>query len=238
MAFLGGSVFVADYRAGAVWALDLGTDSWRRLQPRAAGRAVDLFHPGDVVAQRGSLWILNNGPGSSALYKMWPDGEVVRQVALEGRSEIATGIAFGGVGLYLSDMRSGRLRAYRSRGGEPVRSWPDSGLNNPAGLAITGDGALFAAESSAGRVLEYDSGGRLVRHFEIGCNPRRLILDEGWLDGCCDNRLFSVDLRSGSVKRFRTSGEPLQHPESLAHGPDHMLYVIDSGMLAAFHVER
>ncbi len=239
MTFFDAKLFVADYRGGAVWLLDLETGAWGKLLPHSEERALDFFHPGEVKANRGGLlFVLNNGPGSSALFVMRRDGEVVRQIALAGHTGIATGLAFGGAGLYVADMRGGRIREYRARGGEPIRSWPDSGLNNVAGLALSGDGTLFAAESSAGRVLQYDVQGRLLRGFEVGCNPRRLAIDGDWLDGSCEDRLFSIDVRRGSLKRFKLSGAQVNRPESLVHGPDHTLYVLDSGAVTAFRVER
>lgn len=237
--FFEGSVYVADYRGGSVWALDVKTEKWERLKPRQGMKSLDFLRPGDVKPGPGGLlFVLNNGPGSGALYAMRPDAEVVHRLALEGKTEVATGLAFGGAGMYVSDMLGGGIREYRLEGGQPLRSWPAEKLKNVAGLARSSDGMLFAAESSADRVLQYDPEGNFVRAFKVGCGPRTLALDGDWLDGACEDRLFTIHLKSGSLKRFRSSGPEIGHPTSVAHGPDHALYVIDSGTLAAFRVER
>ena len=239
MTFFEGSIYVADYRGGAVWVLDLKTEKWKRLQPRQGEKSLEFIRPGDVKPGPGGLlFVLNNGTGTEALFGMRPDGEVVQRLALEGTTNIAVGVAFGRDRIYVSDMRGGGIREYRLEGGRRLLSWPAVMLDNPAGLASSRDGMLYLAESSAGRVLQYDARGAVVRRFSVGCGPRSLALDGDWLDGSCEDRLFTGNLKSGSIKRFRRSGREIRHPTSVAHGPDHTLYVLDSGILQAFRVQR
>jgi sugar lactone lactonase YvrE len=239
MTFFEGSIYVADYTGGSVWVLDLKTGRWKRLQPRQGEKSLEFVRPGDVKPGPGGLlFVLNNGTGTGALYVMRPDAEVVHQLALKGTTEVAVGLAFGDDRLYVSDMVGGGIREYRLEGGQPLLSWPVAKLNNVAGLARSRDGMLYAAESSADRVLQYDSDGNFVRGFEIGCEPRSLAIDGDWLDGSCEDRLFTINLKSRSIKRLRLSGHEISHPTSVAHGPDHTLYVLDSGSLRAFRVER
>ena len=239
MTFSEGSIYVADFRGGSVGVLDLKTGKWGRLQPRLEEKSLDFVRPGDVKpGPDGSLFVLNNGMGAGALYVMRPDGQVVQQLALKGTTEVAAGLAFGGDRMYVSDMVGGGIREYRLEGGKPLRSWPVAKLSNVAGLARSPDGMLYAAEISAKRVLQYDSGGNFVREFRVGCGPHTLALDGDWLDGTCEDRLISINLKSRSIKRLRLPGQQVNHPTSVAHGPDHELYVLDSGILQAFRVER
>lgn len=239
MTFFESSIYVADYRGGAVCVLDIKTGRWDRLRPRQGEKSLEFIRPGDVKAGPGGLlFVLNNGTAGDALYGMRPDGEVVQRLALEGTTDVTVGLAFGGDRMYVSDMRGGGIREYRLEGGRLLRTWPAAMLNNAAGLARSRDGMLYVAESSADRVLQFDARGAFIRGFTIGCGPHFLALDGDWLDGSCEDRLFTINLKSGSVKGLRISGPEVTHPRSMAHGRDHTLYLIDSGTLAAFRVER
>jgi sugar lactone lactonase YvrE len=176
--------------------------------------------------------------GTGALYVMRPDAEVILRLALKGTTEVAAGLALGDDRIYVSDILGGGIREYPLEGGKLLRSWPAAKLSNVAGLARSSDGMLYAAESSADRVLQYDASSNFVREFKIGCGPHSLALDGDWLDGSCEDRLFTINLKSRSIRRLRLPGQEISRPTSVAHDPDHALYVLDSGILQAFRVER
>ena len=134
-------------------------------------------------------------------------------------------------------MLGGGIREYRPEGASRCgHGRPEAQQCRRPGEVLRRD-ALRGGDS-AGRVLQYDAASNFVREFKTGCGPHTLALDGDWLDGSCEDRLFTINLKSRSIKRLRLPGQVFRHPTSVAHGPDHALYVLDSGILQAFRVDR
>ena len=244
LAYLNERLYLADYRAGALGVLDLASGDYRVLSPRGPGGPERFERPGDVkVGPDGLLYVLNNGPGQRALLVLEADGRLVRGVALEGKTPIATGLAIDPAGLLrVADKYGGGVLTYPLDGGRPLErsTGLERGFSNPVGLAVGGPGALFLAESSARRVhrLDADGGGR--RAFELECEPRYLAPRDDWLEVSCGNGLLALHASRGELQRSRYTGlrRGLDAPSGLAYAPDGRLFVVDGATILAFEVHR
>jgi hypothetical protein len=244
IAYAGGKIFLTDFRGPAVGALDTSTGIYRPLPPTLGQAALPLAHPGDIkVSPDNLLYLLNNGPGTAALYVMRPDGQVVRQAALDGKSDVATGLSFGPDGkLYVADMVGGSILKYDPAGGPPLRRFarPEGGFNNITGLAIAGDGTIYAGELGPRRVNAFSLDGHFIRSYDIACIPWYLALAGDWLDVSCDQGIVSINTRTQTIQKswVREHDVPLKSPTGLAYGPDGLLYVLDGQSISAYQVQH
>src|SRR5205814_6412972 len=135
-----GKIYVADYNGPTVAALDLGTGKYTPIQPVIAQQVLTYTHPGDIkIGPDKLLYLLNNGNGPQGMYIMKPDGQVVRQVPLNGKSNVAIGLSFGPDGkMYVADMINSQIYKYNLAGGEPLSGWTGrkGGFNNVGGVAV------------------------------------------------------------------------------------------------------
>src|SRR5205823_943855 len=104
-------------------------------------------NPSPLTPTSGVAWLgcfallgggLNNGEAEKTLYVMRPDGQVVRQVLLAGKTDVAIGLDFAPDGkLYVSDMVGGAVLKYEPAGGSPIGATggQTGGFNNVAGIA-------------------------------------------------------------------------------------------------------
>jgi hypothetical protein len=241
-AFWKGRLFVADYAGGAVDELDVRAGTSTSLRVTSAGRLVRLFHPGSVaMGQDGLLYVLNNGPGNQALYVMRPTGQLIRTEPLAGKFPISVGMALvGHSGLYVTDMTAGAVRRYGPGGGNELSSWTGTGrvFNNLAGLIRGPDGLIYAAETSANRVLAFDSSGKVVRTYDVACSPHQLVQTGRWIDVTCGTGLISIDTasRRAQASHLATNAQSLSAPSALAYGPGGLLYVVDGSAVLAYTV--
>lgn len=247
IAYLDGKVYVPAYDSPYLAELDtkiIDYPSYKLIKPTLEdGSDLPYTHPGSVrVGPDKLLYVLNNGPGQQAMYALKPDGHVVRQVALNGTAEIAVGLQFGSDGdMYVSDMRSGRVRKYGQNGGDSLAEWQgkDGGFNNVGGIAVDADGTVYAAETSSRRIQQLDAKGSFVRAFDLSCNPEYITINGDWLDASCGNGLVSINKKTGNIQHSRIQkGKDMQAPSGLTYAPDGTLYVVDGSMLYAYKVQH
>src|SRR5262249_46215530 len=148
-------------------------------------------HPGEVkVGPDNLLYVLNNGDGDQALYIMKPDGEVVRKIALNGKTPPAAGLGLGLDGqIYVTDM--GLVRKYSLGGGEQVTTWggANGSFKNVWGLAIDRDGTIYVAETGSEFVHQFDQHGQFIRSYNVHCYPAYIAIAGDWLDVSCHRGL-------------------------------------------------
>jgi outer membrane protein assembly factor BamB len=242
--YLDGKVYITDYDGNAVGQLDTATGAYKLVEPRKDGSPLPFKRPGDVkVGADGLLYVLNNDQQPHTMYVMEPDGTVVKELVLAGKSEVAVGLYFTPDGtLYLADMRGSQVRKYTSDGSGPVSGTggETGGFNNVVGVVVEPDGTIYAAESSAGRVQRLDAEGQFVRDYDLPCQPMYLLSAGDWLEVSCGPSIFSINKATGVVQRSQTSpGTPrLQNPLGMTYGPDGLLYVVDRDALVAYRVEH
>jgi 4-amino-4-deoxy-L-arabinose transferase-like glycosyltransferase len=243
IAYLNGKIYMADYRAQSFGVFDPATGVYTDIQATTPSGRIPYTHPGDVaVGPDNLLYLLNNGPGEQALLVMREDGQVVRQVALNGKTGIAIGIDVTPDGsIYVADKNGGRLLKYGPGGGEPLAAWqPPNGFNNVAGVLVDASGTIYAADTDNGLVHQFDPDGRFVRSIDVDCPPMYLASNGDWLEVSCAHQVMSINKAEGYAVRSRVVGGEalLVGPTGLAYGAEGVLYVRDGGELVACRLER
>jgi len=248
IAYLDNKLYIAGYGANgwpSVGELDLATGAFKYLSPvTPQGVPLTFSHPGEIKLGLGNLlYVLNNGPNEQSLYIMRPDGQVQRQVTLNGKTPIAVGLDFGPDGmLYVGDMTGGSVRKYEIGGGDPLGNWGGmgGGFNNVGGVAVDKDGTIYAAEISFQRVQKLRSDGTFVQKYDIKCSPNKLAISGDWIDVTCDKGLVSINKASGEIRQSLVVGDrpQLVAPTALTYGPDGTLYVVDQGIVTSYKVQH
>jgi hypothetical protein len=244
LAYLDGVLYIAAYRSATLIAFDPagGTPPRYLLSPPAGGPVRQ--RPSDVQAgPDGLLYVLNSGDERPALLIMRPDGQAVRQVPLESRSNITMGLSLGSDSqLVVGDMVGGRILTYSATGGQPTNAWGGltGGFNNVSGVALAADGSIYAAEASAHRIQHLAPDGKVVRTFDVNCEPQYAVLDGDWLDVTCGAGLVSFNISGGYKQGIRLvdSNTQFGHPRGLTYAPDNTLYVVDDHTLYQFSVQH
>ncbi|HET6313428.1 MAG TPA: SMP-30/gluconolactonase/LRE family protein [Chloroflexia bacterium] len=242
--YLDGKVYITDYDGNAVGQLDTATGAYKLVEPRKDGGPLPFKRPGDVkVGADGLLYVLNNDQQPHTMYVMQPDGTVVKELVLAGKSEVAVGLYFTPDGtLYLADMRGAQVRKYTSDGSGPVSGTggETGGFNNVVGVVVEPDGTIYAAESSANRVQRLDAEGKFVRDYDLPCQPMYLVSAGDWLEVSCGQSIFSINKATGVVQRSQTAPDTprLQNPLGMTYGPDGILYIVDRDAVVAYRVEH
>jgi sugar lactone lactonase YvrE len=243
IAYLEGKVYLAGWDSGRLGVLDVSAGGVADRHPRSGQDVLGYTRPGDPkVGLDGLLYVLNNGSGAQSMYVMRPDGQVVRQVTLANKTEVAAGLGLGrDNAIYVGDTLGGKILKYGQDGGEPTAIWGgETGrFNNVVGIAVDDDGAIYAAEHSSHRVQQLDSEGRFVRKLDLKCNPEYVAIRGDWLDVTCGNRLLSIHRQGWYLRRSRLADDssPLGSPRGLTYGPDGTLYVADGGALIAYRLQ-
>ena len=246
--YLDGKLYITGYGefgGASVGELDLSTGSYRVITPvTPEGVAIPYTHPGDIKAGPDNLlYVLNNGPGEQALLVMQPNGQVVRQVNLNGKTQIAIGLDIGPDNkLFVGDMTGGSLRQYEINGGEPLASWGGEagGFNNIGGVAVDDDGTMYAAEISFQRVQKLGPDGKFLGKYDLKCTPAYVAINGDWLDISCNNGIVSVNKKSGEIQQsiVADSSVQLTDPQGMVYGPDGTLYVLEGSTVMAYRVQH
>ncbi|HEX9990619.1 MAG TPA: SMP-30/gluconolactonase/LRE family protein [Chloroflexia bacterium] len=244
IAYMDNKIYVTDYDGKTVGYLELSTGNYRLIQPRNADGPIIYTRPGTVAAgPDGLLYVLNNGDGDQALLVMRPDGELVKQIPLNGKGAIAIGLAFGNDNkMYVSDMTGGKVIVYPVNGGDPLASWnpPGRGFNNPGGLAMDAEGNVYVTEISNKSVHRFDKEGNLTKKYDLKCDPIFPAISGDWMEISCSANLVSVNIKDGSSQLIRMDEKNarLLTPTGLTYGPDGTLYVLDGSAVIAYKVQH
>lgn len=246
IAYLGGKVYVTDFQGKTMSVFDTQTGAYAPWVPISPTQSLSVLfaRPGDVEARPdGTLYVLNNGTLDNGIYVMKPDGTIVRQLSLLGKTDIATGLTFGPDGsLYVADVFGGRTLKYAATGGEPLASYGGivGGFNNPTGVAVDDTGMVYVSDSGFNRLQQLDPNGNYVRSFDLKCKPWHIALNGDWLDVTCDRGMVSVNKTSGALQLVRVDGgeSRLVAPRGLTYAPDGTLYVVDGNALIQYRVQH
>ncbi len=247
IALMDNKLYITGYLAQSVSTLDLSTGTYDLIQPTLPdGTTLPFFRPGDVkVGPDGLIYVLNNAPNEQALLVLQPDGRVVRQVSLIGKTPIAVGLVFApdGSGAYVSDMTGGRIIRYGPGFGDPLEAYGGAtgSFNNIVGIVVDDDGTIYASESSPPiRVQQIDRSGKFVRDFKLECSPQFITTTGDWLDLSCSSGLISINKVTGKVQSVRYSENSLKPsaPTGVTYDPDGTLYVLDDDKVIQYTVQH
>jgi DNA-binding beta-propeller fold protein YncE len=252
IAYLDGKVYIAQYgppgapdQPGTVGVFTVATATYAELQPIGPdGQPMAWAHPGSVaVGPAGLLNVLNNGEGDQALLALTPDGHVVRQVALDGKSVLGMGLYFGeDDSLYVADQSRGVVLQYPRAGGAPLATLTgkESILNNPRGVAVDPQGNIYTTETF-NRIQKLDKNGNLRKMYDLTCKPRYfadLPDSDEWLEASCSTGLVSINTKHNYVQLTHVAGDGPRpaSPRGVTYGSDNTLYVLDGNTLFAYRV--
>lgn len=242
IAYLGGNVYMADFRAGSLGVLDTSTGRYSAFQADTAQGEIKYTRPGDIdVGPDNLLYVLNNGPEAQALLVMRPTGEVVRQVTLDMKTAIAIGIDVTADGsIYVSDKLSGVVLKYGPEGGEVEQYWlPANRLNNSTGLLVDEAGSIFVADTGNRAVQQFDARPAHLRTIEVGCPPLFLASRGESIELSCAGQILSIDTEEWYTTVAEVvQGAPLRSPAGITYAPDGTLFVRDGAELIRYKVER
>jgi hypothetical protein len=248
VAYMNGKLYIAGYGefgGPSVGELDPSTGVYKLISAVTPDGTPLLYaHPGDIKAGSDNLlYVLNNGAGDQALLVMQPDGRVVRQVQLNGKTPIATGLDIGPDNkLFVADMTGANLRKYDMGGGEPIANWGGlaGGFNNIGSVTVDKDGTMYAGEISFQRVQKLAPDGTFLEKYDLKCTPAYVVISGDWLDVSCEKGLVSINKKSKDMQQSTVEGEgpQLVAPQGMVYGPDNILYVLDGSAVIAFKVQH
>ena len=242
IAYLNGKVYMTDFRGGTFGALDTATGDYTRIKATTPEGVINYTHPGDVVVGPGNLlYLLNNGPGTQALLVMRESGEVVRQVGLDFKSDVAIGLDVATDGsIYVADKGQGLALKYRPEGGAAVQYWfRPKRFDNSTGLLVDEAGNVFVADTGSRAIQQFDARGNYLRTIDVGCAPGYMASQGDSIEFGCTGQILSLDLKEWYITRARVAkGSPLKKPAGITYAPDGMLFVRDGSELLQYRVGR
>jgi len=220
--FVGDRLFVSNFTGEITEILGGGRTS--TLLPGGLNWPLDL-----AVGADGQLYVADG----TYFYVVLPDRtlQTVGMLFSPGYPGFLRGVVPAGPGEFVVTTSGGQVSRYRPAGGE-TEVLAD-GFDQLYGVAITGDGAVVAAELGTGRVLSIRAG--QVEVIGSGLHdPVGLAIAP---DGAC----LVSEAGAGRVVRIAGSGvhtvvDDLQRPQGiLVHG--RQLYVVDAGAKALIAVD-
>jgi hypothetical protein len=245
IAYYDDKIYISTYARNSysiVGAFDIKSQVFTVIKPTMDSTEVAFSHVGDIkMGPDGDFYVLNNGDLSNAMWVMKPDGEIVEGLSLEAKTPIATGLNFGPDGnIYISDMLGGRILKFQPTGGTPlgVYGGMTGGFNNPAGVAVTPDGMIYAAEQGFARLQQLAPDGTFIRNIDLHCKPTHVTVSGDFLDISCDKGLVGVNWKKGEVQlvHYASLDQKPINPTGLTYGPDNHLFVLDGNTLIEYQV--
>ena len=242
--YFNGTLYLSAYNrntAGFVATFDPATGAYTPIQPQSPDGA-QFSHVGDVKpGPDGLLYVLNNGDANHALYIMTPDGHILKELSLGEKTPIATGLSIDRDGkLFIADMLGGRILAYPPGGGAPAGIYGGmaGGFNNPAGVAVTPDGMIYAAEQGYARIQQLGPSGKFIRSYDLHCKPNAVTVSGDYLDIACDTGLVGINWKKQDIQLVRYDA-PDHRPDGatgLTYGADNTLYVLAGSSLIEYKI--
>ncbi|MDQ5826497.1 MAG: NHL repeat-containing protein [Chloroflexota bacterium] len=245
MAYLDGKLYFADFKEKHVGVLDTTSGQVSILQPIGAADVTTYTQPTDIaVGPDNLLYVLNNGEGPEALLVMRGDGTIVRQIALEGKTPVASGIDVTADGsIYVADTVGGRVARYGKDGGQALAdfSGQEVPFNNVIDVAVSENGTVYISDLSH-RIFQVSPEAQVLRTYETQLNAWYLDIDGEWLDVTYDEGFLSINTKTGETQfsRIPDPAPTLAAPRGLAHAPGGKLYILDafSRSIREFQMQR
>ncbi len=175
---------------------------------RFGGAAAQLYHPrGMAIDMDANLYVADTG--GCRVVKFSPAGDVIAKYGSKGTGKgqfvEPTDVAVGPNGLmYVADAGNRRVVVLDAAGGY-VGEWaaPQSVAYNGIHLALSQGGLILVTDPEGGRLLGYDSAGRLLQQTgRKGAEPGLLLTPVGVLAGA-DGRVYVAEVGNQRVQVFR-----------------------------------
>ena len=172
---------------------------------RFGGPAAQLYHPrGMGIDADGNLYVADTGGGR--IVKFSPDGTVVAKMGGRGSgpgqfSEPTDVVVDSGGQIYVADAGNRRIVRLDAAGGY-VSEWgiPQSVAHDAVHLALDNLGRLFVTDPEGGRLLVYDTAGRLLQESgRRGSGQGEFLLPVG-VFAAADGRVLVAEVRNNRVQ--------------------------------------
>lgn len=214
LALDGGNVYVGDRERSGVHQFRVGAAPAAALAPRQTAVPYVRWQQSYAVAAGRMAW-----DGKDTLYAVARDKPALLRLKDGAVQEMAfkdlspTALAFDKAGALWVLERSRARLSKLDAAGNPVLAFGSSGSRNgqfdePADLAVAGDGSLYVADSGNGRVQGFSSDGVFFKVLDKGVadklrRPAALAMDSR------DN-LYVLDTGRNTITVYSPAGEPLR----------------------------
>jgi len=173
-----------------------------RLQFRKISTPTQMI-PGPVATgPSGSLWV--SDAATNNVVMMDSAGKVSQTIPVAGWVSAVT--AGPGGGVYVATAQPAQISQYAANG-DLVTSWSplhsNSGLSWPTGLLVDAGGNALVLDRQAGKVLVFQTGGRLAGSFSRRGWESGLLLGPSGFSRFPDGRIAIADLGNGRIQIFR-----------------------------------
>ncbi len=177
----------------------------------------------------GLLYVVSSGSDRVLVFD--GGGNLVRTIGAGSPLSAPRGVAVGPDGSLCVGNSNGTLERFAPDGTDLGTLGAGAGLVAPTDLAFGADGHLFVTSSTAGRVLELDGSGALVRELGAGAGLTQAVAVALGPDGRLaigagsGGDVVLLDALGATAGSF-SGGGALDGAAGLSFGPDGLLYVM------------
>ncbi len=174
---------------------------------------------GAVIDGNGILW--TSGQGTNKLVRLNPSDDSTSELQL-GHFSYGMGLDDSNH-LFVSGWTNQKLSRIDVTTG--TKDWTKTGPYEARGIACTGDGDVWVASTSEGKVYRYDNDGNSKADISVGNGPTGVAVDS-------NGKVWSCNLYDSDVKRINPASNLVDLSKSVAGSTGHYSYSDMTGIIA------
>ena len=174
---------------------------------------------GAVIDGNGILW--TSGQGTNKLVRLNPSDDSTSELQL-GHFSYGMGLDDSNH-LFVSGWTNQKLSRIDVTTG--TKDWTKTGPYEARGVACTGDGDVWVASTSEGKVYRYDNDGNSKADISVGNGPTGVAVDS-------NGKVWSCNLYDSDVKRINPASNLVDLSKSVAGSTGHYSYSDMTGIIA------
>ncbi|MCR4900732.1 MAG: hypothetical protein K5907_07960 [Treponema sp.] len=187
-----------------------------KVLDRVTGPLIGFDRPMDIIRLLDGKLLVSESAGDR-LALLNENGKFIKYIGSKGRGvgnlvgpQYIAQDSFGRI--YVTDFGNRRVDVFDAEGNGLFyfggKSGGFKGLKAPTGIAVVGD-SVFVADENSGCIYEFDRSGNFIRELveqKTFKKPESLKLWQGELIVCDKNKIVSVDISTGSVFEYASTG--------------------------------